>query len=565
MTHNIIKNKTPLNRLKRGLFWKLLFFGLILFFISQNFGCANMQRPTGGPKDTIPPKILEMYPDNFSTNFTEEEIIITFDEFVKLNNQFSEFSISPDTETQPIYKVKKKDLHITLPDSLDENTTYSLNFGEGLVDFNEGNKLRNFVYVFSTGDELDSLTISGSVKDGFKKEFDYKDDEDVKILLIPTHQDSIFGKSKANIFTSVDTLGNFKFSNLREDTYRIYALKEEDNNRIYNGGDESIGFLKDSIVLSGDTSGIELEYTQGFSENFRVIDRKIDNKGFLSLVFNKPLINPEINILDDDYLNESKIVWFTAENDSSKIFLENFDFDSVRLEIIDENEPLDTIQLRKPRNLKLDRKIEPEFSISNKVDKVKHIRITSNFPIEDMDKSKVIITEDSVKVTRFSLQKDTLHKNSYWLRYNWKPKKEYELTIEEGAIVGAFETSNEDKKLNFTLDESDNYGDIHFKISGLDSEEQYIIEVTDEKKENVYDRKIVTGEEVNEISYLNFMGGKYTLRVLWDQNKNGRWDPGNVYTKKQAEPIWYFDKVFTVRANWEQNDEINVTFDSQNP
>src|SRR5699024_12016157 len=73
----------------------------------------------------------------------------------------------------------------------------------------------------------------------------------------------------------------------------------------------------------------------------------------------------------------------------------------------------------------------------------------------------------------------------------------------------------------------------------------------------------VCSSDLNEISYLNFMGGKYTLRVLWDQNKNGRWDPGNVYTKKQAEPIWYFDKVFTVRANWEQNDEINVTFDSQ--
>src|SRR5699024_11859883 len=128
---------------------------------------------------------------------------------------------------------------------------------------------------------------------------------DVKILLIPTHQDSIFGKSKANIFTSVDTLGNFKFSNLREDTYRIYALKEEDNNRIYNGGDESIGFLKDSIVLSGDTSGIELEYTQGFSENFRVIDRKIDNIGFLSLVYNKPLIKHYINIIVIDYLIKS--------------------------------------------------------------------------------------------------------------------------------------------------------------------------------------------------------------------------------------------------------------------
>lgn len=547
--------------LKIRLFLNLLFFSILILLMSQNIGCANMQRPTGGPKDSIPPKILEIYPENFSTNFKEEEIVITFDEFIKLNNQFREFSISPDTETQPIYKVKKKKLHITLPDSLEEKTTYSINFGDGLVDYNEGNKLKGFVYVFATGDELDSLSISGSVKDGFKKDFDFKRDENVKLLLIPTRQDSIFGKSKANIFTGVDSTGNFKFSNLREDTYRIYALKEEDNNRIYNGGNESIGFLQDSIVLTKDTSGIYLEFTKGVAKDFRVLERKLDNKGFISLVFNKPLIDPEINILDNNDLDQSKVTQWSENRDSTKIFIEHIEFDSLRLELTDQDSILDTIQIRKPRNIKLDKKIEPKFNISSKVDKVNHLRISAYHPLTNVDRTKLSLKEDSVEVTRFSLQKDTLHKNTFWFRYNWKPKVSYELTLDEGALDGLFGYTNETKKITFTLDENDNYGDIHFTLNGLDSSEQYIVEITDEKKDNVYDRKIVAPNSSDKLSYINFPGGKYTIRVIWDQNKNGRWDPANVFGKKQAEPVWYLDQVFTIRANWEQNDELNISFD----
>src|SRR5690606_2683078 len=108
-----------------------------LFFIR----CANMQTPTGGPKDSIPPKLLKELPGNLTRNFKEKTIELEFDEYIKLNNYQKEFSISPDLDKQPDYKVKKKNLIITLPDSLEENTTYTINFGKGLVDFNEGNPI----------------------------------------------------------------------------------------------------------------------------------------------------------------------------------------------------------------------------------------------------------------------------------------------------------------------------------------------------------------------------------------------------------------------------------------
>src|SRR5690606_130235 len=138
---------------------------------------------------------------------------------------------------------------ITLPDSLEENTTYTINFGKGLVDYNESNPIVNYNYVFSTGPELDSLSIAGSVQNAYTKTFDPKQDLDVRVLLIPNNQDSIFGKRKTNIFTTVDSTGNITFKNLREDTYRIYALKLEKNDRNYNQPNDRIGFLSDSIVL----------------------------------------------------------------------------------------------------------------------------------------------------------------------------------------------------------------------------------------------------------------------------------------------------------------------------
>src|SRR5690606_31215389 len=237
------KTKSLPNRLKNTLFKRCAFFIGLTILVSSFLQCANMQRPTGGPKDSIPPQLLDITPENLSRNFKDKEIILTFDEFIKTENPGKEFNISPDVPTQPLYKVRKKRFIIELPDSLEENTTYTINFGKGLVDFNEGNPFIDYNYVFATGDELDSLSISGSVLNGFTKEFDQKKDENIKVLLIPTSQDSIFGKRKANIFANVDTSGNFKFSNLREDTYRIYALKEQNNDRIFNGNDEWIGFI----------------------------------------------------------------------------------------------------------------------------------------------------------------------------------------------------------------------------------------------------------------------------------------------------------------------------------
>lgn len=557
MSESSERNKKPLNSFKILKMQSIVIYCFILLISLSLTRCANMQRPTGGPKDSLPPELLEESTPNFTTNFTEKRIILRFDEFIKLNNEYREFSISPDVEEMVDYRVRKRNLVITLPDSLEENTTYTINFGKGLVDFNEGNPFIDYNYVFATGDELDSLFISGSVINGFTKEFDQKKDENIIVLLIPTSQDSIFGKRKANIFANVDTSGNFKFNNLREDAYRIYALKEQNNDRIFNGNDEWIGFLDDSLYLDQDITGIHLEITPAHPKEFRVLERNFEKTGNILLTFNKPLDNPTAKIIFPTDLDEQKIVRYSFEKDSAKIYLPQVELDSVKIELRSEEDIIDTAIVRVSRNAKFDRQVKPVLNITNKVDRVQHITLTSESPLAGVDKSKILIYEDSVSRRNFQLQRDSIRRNLYHIRYNWRPKRNYELVIEESAMRTAFDDVNEESKTRFTLDENDNYGTINFKVNGLDPDMNYIVELIDESKEKVFHRQPLHATNP-KIAYNNYPGGKYSLRIIYDENNNGRWDPADVYAGRHAEDIWYLDQTFTIRANWDQNETITL-------
>lgn len=559
MTLGFRKSKNRSNALKTPLFQRVgisaLFFIILMSFIQ----CANMQRPTGGPKDSIPPQLLEVTPANLSLNFKETEIVLTFDEFIKTVNPGKEFSISPDVPTQPIYKVRKKNLIIELPDSLAENTTYTINFGKGLVDYNEGNPFINYNFVFATGDVLDSLSISGKVKNGYSKDFDLEKDKEVIAILIPTSQDTIFGKKKASYYTNVDSSGNFQFNNLREDSYRVYALKDINGDKIYNGNDEWIGFQQDSIQLQANVSGIELEYTKGKPLVFRNLEKKIDTDGSLLLTFNRPLEDPDFRILDPVDMDETKLVKVVPTADSARMYFEHLEFDSLKIEVSEYQEVVDTISLRKARNVKVDQTIVPRLNISNQVDRIKHIELSSSYPISSIDNAKILIMEDSVSRRNFQLQKDTINSEMYHIRFNWKPEIDYELVVEEGAIQGPFGETNEEFKAQFTLNQTENYGDIILKFTGLEKEKNYIVELIDESKEKTFDVRSLPDN--HELPFIKYPGGKYSIRLIEDENGNGKWDGGDVYELRQAEPIWYLNRTFTIRANWEQNETIDVNFD----
>ncbi|WP_118193609.1 Ig-like domain-containing protein [Albibacterium indicum] len=552
MTNSTKKNKKSPDELKIGLNQICIFFIHFIAILSFFPGCASIQQPTGGPKDSIPPKVISETPPNLTRNFSTREVTIEFDEYVKLNNEFQEFSISPDVDVPPEYKIRKKTLIITLPDTLAENTTYSINFGEGLVDFNESNPLVNYRYVFSTGDEIDSLSVSGNVINAISLE----PETDINVLLIPISQDSIFGKKKANIFTKTDSSGNFILQNLSETAYRIYALKEEAADRIYNNPGEEIGFLGDSIYLDRNISGIKLKTFKEIPENFRILDRKIENSGRLLFVFNKSLQDPTINILDNDNLNTNKIVEFTNLRDSAYVWLPQLEFDTINVQINDNNQALDTVTLRRNKNDEYDRSITITDNLSNqRVDQVRNIVFTGSAPIQSADLSKIKLIEDTTVRTNFQLSLDKENSRRAYLRYRWRPKRTYVLELQEGAFIGQFGELSKDGQRKFTYDDSGNYGDIVLDIQLPDSN-SYIIEVIKEDKSQVIQAHVI--DRSQKITYKQLPGQNYTVRVVYDENKNRKWDTGNLKTKTQPEQLWYWDKVITVRPNWEQEEIVNV-------
>src|SRR5690606_2111658 len=152
-------------------------------------------------------------------------------------------------------------------------------------------------------------------------------DLSTRVILIPTRQDSIFGKKKANIFSSVDSSGNFTLKNLKEDTYRIYALKEDNNDRIYNNPEELIGFLADSIVLKDNIEDLKIEYSKGKPQTFRVSEKKIQKDSRISLKFNQPLDSPTVRIIFPEDLQKEAYYKYADSKDSLFVFLPKLEFD----------------------------------------------------------------------------------------------------------------------------------------------------------------------------------------------------------------------------------------------
>lgn len=202
---------------------------------------------TGGERDEDPPEVISSEPENYSVNFEGQEIEITFDEFIQLNNINQELIISPPLENRPVVRLKNKSILIELENELKENTTYTLNFGEAIKDNNEGNELTNFEFVFSTGDYLDSLSLGGKILRAFDLEFP---EEPVNIMLYTDLSDSVVFREIPLYIGKSGKEGTYRINNLRADTFKLFALKDVNNNFLFDLPNEQIAFLDTSIIVT---------------------------------------------------------------------------------------------------------------------------------------------------------------------------------------------------------------------------------------------------------------------------------------------------------------------------
>lgn len=537
---------------KKRIIINLLNFIMLICISILFYACASIQQPQGGPKDTEPPKILKMVPKNLSVNFTAPKIVIEFDEYFKIQDQFKEFSVSPEMHQTPELKIKGKRLEITIKDTLEKTTTYTLNFGKSIVDVNESNVVKNFTYVFSTGPQLDSLSIKGKVINSITG----LPELDAVVFILPLNRDTIFGKRKPSIFTSTDSSGNYALNNLRKDTYKIYALKEKNGDKVYQQASDEIGFLKDSIVLDKVLDNINLSIFKEDASEFRVVDKRLNTDGSISFSFNQKLKKPEVTVTDPPALDATKLIKFSKNNDSLKVWLKDLSFDSTKIAIKDQGKVLQTVNFTRGKKETYTRALTATDNIENKLlNPNKPLKISFNFPLEKTDISKISLLEDSVERTGFTFVKDTADLLSYYFKYPWKPKKTYDVKFEAEAATAIFNTKNKEFIKSFQLANKDDYGTLIVKIVPPEPNKSYILDVIDDNK-NAINTIVVTRDTT--VRFANYKAGKYWLRITYDTNKNGVWDTGNVKRGLQPERIWNEPKELSIRALWERNETVTI-------
>jgi uncharacterized protein (DUF2141 family) len=537
---------------KKSLFFCTFLSLITLFFLL--LGCANIQRPNGGPKDVTPPRLLKALPSNMSRNFKAKIIQLDFDEYFKLVNQYSEITMSPTQDKPPEYKVKSKSLIVVLKDTLQKNTTYVINFGKAIADVNEGNILKNFTYVFSTGPHIDSLSVSGTVTNTITQ----KKEKDVTVMLFPIEKDSLyFGKKKPAIFTSTDTAGNFSINNLHDGDYRIYALEEKTPDRIYNKDDELIAFQKQPVHLYADTSGIQLNLFKEEPSKFHLAVRKFDMDGKMFFVFNKRLNNPSVKIIYPPALNDQKIVEFSPTKDTANIYMKNMDFDSIRVAFFDNNKPLDSASLIKGRKEAFTKNYAFRLNISNtnKLKPTSDLMLIASYPIASYDQSQVTLYEDSVAVNNLNIIKDTTNLKRYIIKYKWKQDSRYIFVADEGAFTFVNGDKNKKYQKQFLVDKIENYSTLTLKVTVPDTSKQYLVEVY-QNPDHIIQTDIITKN--TSIIYRNFLTGKYSFKVVYDDNHNGKWDSGDVKLKRYPENIWVDPIQITLRPNWDAEEKLDI-------
>ena len=200
--------------------------GLIIFSNS----CANQGiGPQGGPKDTIPPVIVNSSPYLFEKNFKGNQIEITFNEYIVLDKLNEKIVFSPPLSKKPTIKIQGKSVIINAEEDFQPNRTYSIDFKDGIKDFTEGNIYKDLRLVFSTSDHIDSMQIGGYVLDAFT--LDPK--ENCIVSLYSSESDSLFKSSVPDFIAKTDKEGFFLFNNIPSEKFKIYAIAYNDNNLYY--------------------------------------------------------------------------------------------------------------------------------------------------------------------------------------------------------------------------------------------------------------------------------------------------------------------------------------------
>lgn len=521
-------------------YWSCFFIMLLFVSISS---CANRGRPSGGEQDVLPPVIEKASPENFSINFTENEITIQFDEYIKINNLQKNLIISPPMDPEPIITPlgsASKSITIKITDTLLPNTTYSFNFGESIEDNNEGNAYPYYKYVFSTGDYIDSLKIGGVISDALE----HNTEEFVSVMLYEvdsTFTDSVIYREKPKYVTNTqDSTNTFELANLKEGKYLMIALKDENSNYIYEPKTDKIGFVKEYINIPGDS----LFQIEMFKEelDFKPLRGSLISGQKIAFGYEG---NPEdMNIkLLSTLENHEKRITKEADKDSLNYwFKPKAEQDSLLFKV-SSKEIIDTVNVRM-RDLPKDTLVIKALR-TNTLFFDEDFVLEGTIPFTKLDRSKItLIDTDSANVA-YTTKLDSL-KNQYQFIFEKEESTSYNFTILPGAIEDFFGNKNDTLTYGVRTQEYADFGNLRLQL--VNAKFPLIVQLVDNKNE-VYKEQYIT--ENKPVDFYNLKSGTYFLRVIFDENSNGKYDAGNFLLRRKSERVSYYPVPLEVRSSYD--------------
>jgi uncharacterized protein (DUF2141 family) len=531
-------------------FFKHIIFVFILILLTSN--CARKGRPSGGLKDSLAPIMVTANPPYKSIHFNSKKIKLSFDEYITLKNTNQQLVISPPLKYFPTISPQgspSKEITIKLTDTLKENTTYIFNFGNSIEDNNEGNVLKSFNYVFSTGNYVDSLKTKGFIKDAFKNKFD----KDISVLLYKidtTFTDSIIYKQKPNYITSaIDSV--YKITNIKEGKYLLIALKDVSNNYTFNPKEDKIGFYNRLIELPKDS--IINEPLSLFKEipPFKILSAKETSKGKILFSFEGERENIDLKVVSDvsanfksksrlDNAKDSLYFWHSKINKDSLVFKVKKDTYVDTLTVFLRNKVVDSLKINS--------------NVTQILDLKDTLTLTSNNPVIKIDTTKIhFFDKDSITVSYRSLLRKSTNKIQFL--FDKKYNTSYKLRLLPKALTDIFETQNDTLNYNFSTKEPEDYGSITLTIN-KNSSSPVIVELISENNKKVVQKINVTSTK--NIQFNLLPPGEYIVRAFLDKNNNNKWDTGSYLKKNQPEKMIYLPVRFHIKANWNFSEVFTI-------
>ena len=567
--------------------------------------CANTKAsPTGGPKDTIPPVLTGLTPAWGDTAFplTGGSIRLKFNEYTVVKDQAG-ILLSPPHKKKPKTKVKGKEIVVTFQDTLRPNTTYTIDFGNGLADNNEGNLFPKCVYSFSTGDTLDSMYITGTVLDAeslvpVKGAF---------VSLYREWRDSSTMLLLPDAAGRTDDWGFFSMRNLKPGPYWIYASTDENKDYLYNLGEEKIGFLdsaitptlvmrdsiyelmgfdmKDTLACQARKSQFELSVFKEFYSTQFIKDkgRKDERCGYVT--FGAPDVQmSSFQILGVDSTDiilqyspkrDSFVFWLNSKyppEDSLFMTVSYMKTDSTgNLALTTENlaaavskEKAAKAKTEEGRKAaEADTLTDQKLTVTDTNVEQDGITLEFSVPIIEMHMDSIVLlttnTRNQTDTSSFTFIQDTSNMMRYVLQNTeaYKPGYKYSLSIPMGTFWDVYGRKNKAEKKDFQLPNTENLNSLTVNLRGTGGK-RYIIELTDEGRKKVFRKYEVLEDGTFYFPYLS--DGKYAIRLTEDRNNNGLFDTGNLLKWQQAERMKLF-KLYDGSTAIEIKEQMEITQD----